>query len=578
MTKRNTKLQRILLTLMTLIICVVLVGKPSTSLVDAMSLASEGPDRTATITISYTVNEWWLLTWQNSQVLCQIYVEHEGWPEASEVQHYCGTNITNRWLSTQPCMYSDEVSNPAECAGLYLHQVSITPSQRELEITLDPAEAFVSISECNPMPPENRCSTLPSLRLEAIEPLPNEVVISIQGFMDGEPFNCSGDTCDLPLPPTGTSGIPVEFWANSSFGDSSEVYTAQVRVIPWGGFASPEEASSDETKYFVDILSSQLQDSTASTCSQIWSSFVPVGGTPSWLSTPEYVQDLVSTKPYYFLAGSMIQNGLVDANNCENGGMEFDGVANQCGLEMARPLVNSWQNQFDGEILRISKETGVPAQLMKNIFSQESQFWPGIYDKVYEAGLGHLSDLGADTVLLWNPSFFSQFCPLVLETDTCQRGFGNLDITQQEMLRGALVQKVNAGCPDCPMGIDLSQANFSISIFARSLLANCEQVGQIVQNATQSKAGNVASYEDLWRFTLTNYNAGSGCLINAIQRTTALKQEVNWVNVSANLEEGCRGAIEYINSISLMPVYDPGVATEPLEDQSVSQTEDSFGN
>ena len=37
---------------------------------------------------------------------------------------------------------------------------------------------------------------------------------------------------------------------------------------------------------------------------------------------------------------------------------------------------------------------------------------------------------------------------------------------------GALVQKVNAACPDCPDGIDLTQANFSISIFARSILAN----------------------------------------------------------------------------------------------------------
>jgi len=39
------------------------------------------------------------------------------------------------------------------------------------------------------------------------------------------------------------------------------------------------------------------------------------------------------------------------------------------------------------------------------------------------------------------------------------------------------VQNVSAACPDCPLGIDLRQANYSISIFARSLLANCEQVG-----------------------------------------------------------------------------------------------------
>ena len=88
----------------------------------------------------------------------------------------------------------------------------------------------------------------------------------------------------------------------------------------------------------------------------------------------------------------------------------------------------------------------------------------------YEAGLGH-SDMGADTVFL-NPEFFRQFCPLVLDTTVCQQGFGNLDIGEQEMLRGALVNKVNAACPECPMGIDLQQANFSISIF----LAACWQI------------------------------------------------------------------------------------------------------
>ncbi len=100
---------------------------------------------------------------------------------------------------------------------------------------------------------------------------------------------------------------------------------------------------------------------------------------------------------------------------------------------------------------------------------------------------------------------------------------------------------------------NLEQANYSISIFARSMLANCEQVGQVIQNATQTRAGNIASYEDLWKFTLTNYNAGSGCLINAIQRTISLSQEINWLNLSSNLEAGCQGAIRYVETVSKMP-------------------------
>lgn len=514
----------------------------------AIPLPSQGRQRLATISVSYTTYEWWLLSWQTSQVVCQMYIEHEGWPDSSEVLYFCGSTVHNQWMRTQPCNTS-----PAQCAGLYLHLANVTPATREVEVILPRSEVFVSVSECNPVAPENYCSTLPSLHLEGYEPLPNEQIIQVQGYINGSPFSCPGSSCDLPLTPTGNTGLLVEFWGDSSYGDSSEVFTAQVRLIPWGDFTSPEQPGSDQPRYYVDVLSQQWQGSTLSSCSHIWSSFAPVGGPPAWLRSPEYVEELISTQEYYLLAGSLISEGLVDISHCSDGGLQSNGSASECGMEAARPLVNQWQNQFDSEIIRIAGETGIPGQLMKNIFSQESQFWPGIYNRVSEAGLGHLSDLGADTVLLWNPSFFSQFCPLVLSTDACERGFGNLDISQQEMLRGALVQKVNAACPDCPMGIDLEQANFSISIFARSLLANCEQVGQILYNNTGRKPGEVSNYEDLWRFTLVNYNAGSGCLTNAIQRTINLQLPLTWENVSNNLEEVCQGAMAYVDKVSTMP-------------------------
>jgi hypothetical protein len=128
------------------------------------------------------------------------------------------------------------------------------------------------------------------------------------------------------------------------------------------------------------------------------------------------------------------------------------------------------------------------------------------------------------------------------------------------MLRGALVQKVNAACPECPVGIDLTQATFSISIFARSLLANCEQVRQIVFNNTGKQPGQLISYEDLWKFSLVNYTSGSGCLGNAMQRTMNNGNSLTWENVSYNLEPACRLAIEYVDEVSTMPVEEaPGV-------------------
>lgn len=535
--------------------------------VEAYGFNANNPERKAHITVSYTTYEWWLLTWAHSQVVCQIFVEHEGLPDSSEIGYYCGEQVKRDWLNTNPCEFSDEITRAEHCSGFYLHLVSVTPGERQIEIDLMPPEVFVDIANCNPQPPDNRCETLPSLRFTAIEPLPNEQIINIQGYIGAEPFSCKGSECSVPLPATGNQGIRATFWAESSFGDASTPFTARIRVIPWGDFAAPDTQTSDQPQWYVDIISSQYFGGAESPASQIWSSFPAVGGPPLWLSSPDHPDALISTQPYYYLAGSLINQGLVDTQDCPNGGLESINYANQCGLEAARPLIDQWQNQFNSEIIRVANETGIPAQLMKNIFSRESQFWPGFSSNYNEAGLGHLSDMGADTVLLWNPSFFSQFCPLILDSSVCQRGFGNLDLAEQEMLRGALVQKVNAACPECPMGIDLSQANFSISIFARSLLANCEQVSQIIYNATRQEAGEASTYEDLWRFTLVNYNAGPGCLTNAIQQATNARYALTWENVIQFLEPGiCQTSIDYVNDITYMP----GIATPtpvPTADQ-----------
>ena len=525
----------------------------SASPVDASSQPAEGPQRTASITVSYITYEWWLLTWSDSQVVCQIYIEHEGWPEVEEVQYFCGDDVLEDWLDTSPCVFDHDITGSEQCPGLYLYQVSVTPGEREIEVELQAPQVIIDIANCDPQPPENRCNTLPSLQFSGMEPLPNEHIINIQGYIGSEPFNCEGNECAVPLPATGLTGVPVSFWAESSFGDSSEVFTAQVRVIPWGDFVAPDAQSEDTPQWYVDIISTQYLGEIESTCSQIWSSFPPVGGAPAWLASPDHPDGLVTTTPYYYLAASLINQGIVNASACSDGGLQSSQIASQCGLEAAREEINIWQNQFDSEIIQVAQETGVPAQLLKNIFSRESQFWPGTSANYYEAGLGHLSDLGADTVLLWNPSFFNQFCPLVLDTEVCQRGFGNLDQAEQEMLRGALVQKVNAACPECPMGIDLTQANFSISIFSRSLLANCEQVGQIIYNTTRQKAGEVSFYEDLWRFTLVNYNAGPGCLTNAIQQAYNNRVPMTWENVNRYLEPACQTSIDYVKDISYMP-------------------------
>jgi hypothetical protein len=219
-------------------------------------------------------------------------------------------------------------------------------------------------------------------------------------------------------------------------------------------------------------------------------------------------------------------------------------------LDVARPAVTAWQNQFDEIILNVAKDSGVPAHLLKNLFAIESQFWPGISQKNV-VGLGQLTELGADTTLLWNPPFFRQFCPLVMDSRECSKGYLHLDEDQQAYLRLALIDAVNATCEDCPLGIDLDRANFSIGVFAHTLLANCEQTGQLVENITGNSAGKSATYEDLWKFTLVNYNAGPGCLGDALDITIGEGQDLTWENLSTHLvDPACQGAVDYVNEIS----------------------------
>ena len=513
--------------------------------------------RQVTLKVSFTFYEWWVVRWRNNEVACQLFIEHEGLPTEGEVQYYCNRTVYNEWRVTAPCPQAMDNGDVTRCPGLYLHFNYSFPSKRDVVVKLPMPKVWLNVTDCNPDPVQNRCTTVPSLVFEGEEPLPNEMVIRIQGTINGVPFSCPSDRCALPLSPTGAQGTSIEFWANSSFGDSSEKYSGLVRLVPWGDFMNPDAKASAQQLWYLDVLSDQWRGETLASCADTWRVFPEVGGPPAWLSTPLELQNLASTEAYYFLAAMLIRNGDVDVSMCDDGGLQSDIVASACGVEAAKTAMVDWQNQFDQEIINVAGETGIPAQLMKNLFSRESQIWPALYQTYKEAGLGQLTDNGADTVLLWNPEFFTQFCPLVLDQSVCDLGFGNLGEEEQLMLRGALVQEVNAGCPNCPAGIDLSQANFSIKVFAEGIQANCSQVGRILTNITGKYAGQVSSFEDLWKYTLVNYNAGSGCLSYAISAAYTAGQPLIWENVSARLEEGCQPAIDYVNDIALVPYATP---------------------
>jgi hypothetical protein len=509
--------------------------------------AEEQPGRQTTIVIPIIEYEWWLLSWQDNEIVCRVLTEHEGLPSGDDVLKACGAEVQAEWMSTPSCNKITEGKGKiSSCPGLYLLQISSQPKEKKVVIDLPPAKAWVSLDGCTPIPPENLCERLPNLLLEGEEPLPNERITSIEGTINGTPFACDGATCPLTLSTTTRDGVTVEFWANSSFGDSSPHYTAQVRVIDAGVSLVPGGGG-----WYVDVLSSQWRGAPLASCSQVWGAFPPVAGSVSWLKSPKQPTLLTSDDAYYYLAGRLIVQGIVDASHCSSAGLLPNGYADACGLEAAAPQVMAWQNQFDARIVQVSKETGVPAQLMKNLFAQESQFWPGVFKVPYEFGLGQITDKGADTILIWNPTFYAQFCPLVLTQEACDKGYLHLPSETQAMLRGALAVKAKADCPTCEAGVDLNNASFNITLFAQTLTASCDQVAQIVYNATAATPGAVSSYEDLWRFTLANYHAGPGCVSYAIHAAwTSNGVKLLWDEVAGQFTEACQGVVPYVEKIT----------------------------
>lgn len=507
--------------------------------IPAQSVAAQSSTRVTTLTVPYIEYEWWLMSWSGNQFLCRVLVDHEGLPTIEEVASECGPGVANAWAATPVC------KNPLECKGAYIHLIGSRAEEREVNVELPQPEIWVSLEGCSPQPPENRCTEIPTLVLTGIEPLPNERITTLQGTLAGEPFYCLSDVCNIPLRATPILGSNLEFWADSSYGDSSQVFSAQVRVIETGVTASP-----DLKGWYVDVISSQWQGAPLASCARIWDAFPPIGGLPDWLKTPDEPLLLASEEPYYYLAGRLIAQGLVDVSNCPSGGMLSTGYADACGLEQARPMLTEWQNQFDSRIVQVARETGVPAQLMKNLFAQESQFWPGIFRVPYEYGLGQLTDNGVDSIFLWQPDFYNQFCPLVLHEDTCRAGYLSLEEENRAILRGALALQAKVDCPECEVGIDLSNTDFSVSLFANTLQANCAQVSRTVFTATANSPGRVATYEDLWRFTISNYHAGPGCTAFAIYQTWLNTGRLTWNDAINFFTDPCRGVIPYVEKIT----------------------------
>jgi hypothetical protein len=126
----------------------------------------------------------------------------------------------------------------------------------------------------------------------------------------------------------------------------------------------------------------------------------------------------------------------------------------------------------------------------------------------------------------------------------------HLQDDERQLLRQALVRSVNATCTDCALGIDLSRADFSVDVFAHTLLASCEQTAQIIDYTVKQSPGAVASYEDLWKLTLVDYNAGAGCLSLVTNDAWTADKQLTWDTLSTHFTDVCAPAKDYVNDIS----------------------------
>jgi hypothetical protein len=276
-----------------------------------MTAQADGdPERFKLIEVEYTEYEWWLVYWQDGTLACNLYLDQDQLPSNVEILNQCGKKIFDLWINSSPCIWA-ESNQPEACSGMYLFPRGSQKNRREMEIVLPAPKIWVELVNCISVRGTELCAELPSLKIIAEEPLPNERIEKVQGTINKIPFVCFDSTCELPLRVTGEEGYSIEFWAESSFGDSTNRYQGRIRVA---------ESINDipyTSGWRVDIVSDTADFTTMSGCAQIWESFPPLGTLPEWLSNPQNKYLLETDQPYTYLAGQLIHRGYVDTSDCE---------------------------------------------------------------------------------------------------------------------------------------------------------------------------------------------------------------------------------------------------------------------
>jgi len=260
-----------------------------------------------------------------------------------------------------------------------------------------------------------------------------------------------------------------------------------------------------------------------------------------WVYVPESADQLYTEERYFFLAGQLIQNDVVDASACPSGGLMLNGFANACGMSAALDTVITVQNLLNEPILQAYEDVGVPPVLLKQLIRTESQFWPSQHE-IYHYGFGHITNIGMRNALQWNPSLYNKVCPSTAG-ENCASSY-----SAAEQILSSLI----ATCETCEYGIDLANAERSVDILAEVVLGYCFQSEQLVFNATGWRSNLAVDYATIWKITLMNYNAGSQCVYDTLVSTFERTQgPMNWSDISAHISDSsCYRGMVYANQIT----------------------------
>jgi hypothetical protein len=260
-----------------------------------------------------------------------------------------------------------------------------------------------------------------------------------------------------------------------------------------------------------------------------------------WVYVPDSADQLYTEENYFFLAGRLITNKIVDASNCPSGGLALNDYANACGMAAAKPAVIFIQNMLNESILQVWKDSAVPPVLLKQLIRIESQFWPAQHN-VTHFGFGHVTEMGMLNALDWNPALYAKFCP-ASSVGTC---------AIKESIAYQILTSLVSSCVSCKYGIDPDSANRSVDILAQVLLGYCYQTEQIIYNATGWNPVLLVNYPTIWKLALMNYNAGPGCVYEAVANAfNTTKGPIRWPDIVVHTSGAqCLRGLYYAESIT----------------------------